>query len=642
MRLCLLVLFIACSSDLYANIKLPALVGDRMVLQRNTPLKIWGWANKNERVTVTFLNQTKQTVTDKDGRWFIELPAQPEGGPYTMTLKGNNTITLKDILVGDVWVCGGQSNMGWKLAWSVNNHTEEIANANYPLIRLFQVKELLSYQVKEDVITDQGWQLCSPSSVPQFSAVAYFFGRELYQKYKIPIGLISSNSGGTPAEAWMSAQALKKVPAYNEAYLALEKLSEAELQKRFEKQLREWSDKTIKDDQGYGSVKWYEGNLDTKGWQVMKLPTFWEGTALTDYTGSIWFRKEINIPAEDEGKDATLVLGHPDDVDSTWFNGVKIGGMYGSKLREYKVPGHLVRPGKNTLTTRVVNFGGDGGLGGKPEEMYVQIGDKRIDVSGEWLYKSGDGGKYTAGWPPRPPHENMSELTVLYNAMIAPLKNYKIKGVIFYQGEANVKRASEYHVLFTSLINDWRANWNYQFPFVFAQLSTIMAPPLQPEETQWAELREAQLKTLAVPLTAMAVTIDVGSKDVHGRNKKDVGKRLAIAAQKLAYNEAITHSGPIYKSMQVEGNKIRLTFSHTGSGLQAKDKYGYLRAFAIAGQNKKFVWAKAYIDGNTVVVYNDDIKNPVAARYGWSSNPEDVNLYNKEGLPASPFRTDDH
>lgn len=636
----LLVLLLFTNYTVFANIKLPSLVGDRMVLQRNTVLKIWGWADRNEKVTVSFLNQQKQTRSDKNGKWMIELEPATEGGPFTMTIKGNNTITLNDILVGDVWVCGGQSNMGWKLSWSVNNAVQEIANADYPSIRLFYVKELLSYKVEEDVVTDNGWELCSPSTVPMFSAVAYFFGRELYQKYKIPIGLISSNSGGTPAEAWMSAAALKKVPNYNEAYQELEKLSPPELEKRFEKSLHDWSAKTIKDDQGYVSKKWYDEDLDTKQWQVMKLPTVWEGTVLTDYVGSIWYRKNINISQEEAGKDFTLVLGHPDDMDTTWFNGVKIGGMYGSKIREYKVPGSLLKAGKNTITTRIVNFGGDGGLSGKPEEMRIEIGGRKIDLSGDWLYRSGDGGKYTAGWPPRAPNENMSELTVLYNAMIAPLKNYKIKGVIFYQGEANVRRADEYNALFTSLINDWRANWNYQFPFVFAQLSTIMAPPLQPEESKWAELREAQLKALSEPLTAMAVTIDIGSKDVHARNKQDVGKRLAMAAQKVAYNEAIIYSGPIYESMQIEDNKIRLKFIHTGSGLYAKDKYGYLKGFAIAGADKKFVWARAYIDGNTVIVNNDSIVNPVAVRYGWAANPEDVNLYNKEGLPASPFRTD--
>ncbi|HZF65443.1 MAG TPA: sialate O-acetylesterase [Chitinophagaceae bacterium] len=626
-----------------AKVRLPALVGDHMVLQRDVKLNIWGWADKNEVVQVLFLNQKLTAKADIKGRWKIELKPIAAGGPFTLTVKGKNTIVLEDVMVGDVWLCGGQSNMGWKLSWGVDNHQQEIAAANYPNIRLYKVKEILSYSLKDDVETNQGWQHCSPATVADFSAVAYFFGRELYRQYNVPIGLLSSNWGGTPAEAWMSPEALKKLPAYKNALQELQSLSRSGLQERFDRRLKEWSQKNIAKDKGFGEQKWHEVDLNDNNWKKISLPGLWEYSVLPDYDGSVWFRKEVVVDQQHAGKPASLMLGRPDDMDSTWFNGVLIGGKQGRSLREYTIPSTLLRAGKNIIATRIVDFGGDGGIEGKHDEMHLKVGDTVIPLQGDWMYRSGDDGDYTAGWPPNAPDENASELTVLYNSMIAPLTNFGLKGVIFYQGEANVNRAEDYLPLFTGLIEDWRAQWQQKIPFIFAQLSTVLSPPVKPEESKWALLREAQLKTLsAVDNAAMAVTIDIGSKDVHPRNKQDVGKRLAIAARKVAYGEDIVHSGPVYQSMKIEGDKIRLSFNHTGSGLMVKDKYGYLKGFAIAGEDKKFVWAKAALDGNTVVVWSDDVKEPIAVRYGWAANPDDVNLYNKEGLPASPFRTDVH
>jgi sialate O-acetylesterase len=640
MRHIFILFFVVIFLQSNAKVRLPALVGDGMVLQRNTVLNIWGWANINEKVNVRFLNQKLITRADKDGKWAINLKPVTEGGPYTLNIEGENTITLKDILVGDVWVCGGQSNMGWKLSWGVEGKDDAIATADFPMIRLFTVKESISYKVKDDVVSEKGWEHCSPANVGDFSAVAFFFGRELYKKHKIPVGLISSNRGGSPAEAWLSATTIKTLPDYSKQMDELEKLSPADLRSRFEKRLQEWALKTVNNDKGFDKQKWYDLQLDTKNWKSMKLPSSWENTPLPDYDGMVWFRKEIEIAPADAGKELTLFLARPDDLDSTWFNGTKIGGMESEKIREYKVPGNLVKAGKNIVTMRVLDFGGGGGVNGKPEEMRAQIGTKTINLAGDWIYMPGNKSKYTSGWPPRSPEINASELAVLYNGMIAPLTPFKIKGVIFYQGEGNVKSVEKYYPLFTALIRDWRSAWNYDFPFIFTQLSTNNNPDTIPQESKLAQLRETQLKALVLPNTAMAVTVDIGSKDVHPLNKLDVGKRLALAAEKVAYKKDVVHSGPIYQSMQVEGDKIRLKFTQIGSGLQTKDKYGYLRGFAIAGADMKFVWAKAVIEDNTVVVYSDAVKNPTAVRYAWSDNPADANLYNKEGLPASPFRTE--
>ncbi|HEY0056018.1 MAG TPA: sialate O-acetylesterase [Pedobacter sp.] len=639
MRHFFIFLFVITFLQTNAKIRLPALVGDGMVLQRNTVLNIWGWANKNEKVTIRFLDQKQTTRADKDGKWAINLKPVSEGGPHILTVEGENTITLKDILVGDIWICGGQSNMGWKLSWGVEGKDEAIATADFPMIRLFTVKESISFKVKDDVVSERGWEHCSATNVGDFSAVAFFFGRELYKKYKIPVGLISSNRGGSPAEAWLSATALKTLPDYSNQMYELEKLSSAVLQSRFETRLQEWALKTVNNDKGY-EQKWYNLQLDTKNWKSMKLPSSWENTPLPDYDGIVWFRKEIEVAPFDAGKELTLFLARPDDLDSTWFNGKKIGGLEGEKVREYKVPGSLVKAGKNIISMRVLDFGGGGGINGKPEEMRAQIGAKTIDLAGDWKYMPGNKSEYTSGWPPRSPEVNASELAVLYNGMITPLTPFKIKGVIFYQGEGNVKSVEKYYPLFTALIKDWRSAWNDNIPFIFTQLSTSNNPDSIPQESKLAQLRETQLHALVLPNTAMAVTVDIGSKDVHPLNKLDVGKRLALAAEKVAYKKDVVHSGPIYQTMQISGDKILLKFTEIGSGLQAKDKYGYLRGFAIAGDDNKFVWANAVIEANTVIVYSNSVKNPTAVRYAWSDNPADANLYNKEGLPASPFRTD--
>lgn len=612
-----------------------------MVLQRDAPIRLWGWAGKGEKVTVRFLSQSASTSAGTDGKWRLTLSPVAAGGPYTLEIKGKNTIVLRDVLVGDVWLCGGQSNMGWQLAWSVDNHVAEIAAAQYPNIRLLKVQETLSYQPLDDIRTEKGWQPCTPQTVGSFSAVAYFFGRELYRKYGVPVGLISSNWGGTPAEAWTSAATLKTLPDYRAGVQALETTTPAQLRARFTARLREWERQNTSTDAGLRPPAWYRPEFVPAGWKTLSLPGLWENSVLPDYDGVIWLRKEVDLPAGAAGADLTLRLGRPDDLDSTWFNGVKVGGLDGGPAREYRVPGNLVKAGRNVITIRLVDFGGDGGIAGKPEEMQLRYAGGTIPLAGAWGYQSGDGGKYTAGWPPRPPEENASELSVLFNAMINPLIPLSLKGVIWYQGEANVRRAAGYHALFAALIGDWRGRWGNDFPFLFVQLANYLPPAAQPGESQWAELREAQRLTLALPRTAMAVTIDIGNaRDVHPRNKQDVGRRLALAARGVAYGEDVVYSGPLYGSMRVAGNKVRLSFSHTGGGLVAKDQYGYLKGFAVAGADRKFVWAKATIEGDAVVVHSDQVPNPVAVRYGWADNPDDVNLYNAEGLPASPFRTD--
>lgn len=626
----------------YCDIRLPKLVGDNMVLQRDTKLTIWGWGDKGEKITVNFNGQKVNTKTGKDGKWTAVLNPLKAGGPFEMSLKGKNEIVLKNILVGDVWLASGQSNMEWPLSATVNNYQQEIAEANYPRIRLFTVDKVVANRPLDD-LTGSGWEVCSPETVGDFSAVAYFFGRDLVQEFDIPIGLINSSWGGTPAESWTDINSLKSFSNYYTEANKLQNESEDlhKLLQDYNERKAAWIKENEKNETSRAGKSWADPEVDIKSWTTMMLPGLWEQPdVLPEYDGVAWFRKSLEVT--EAGKDKTLIinLAMIDDEDITYFNGVEIGKTVGyNKPRSYTVPANLVKAGTNVIAIRVNDTGGGGGLHGSADDLYAMIGSKKVSLAGEWNYKS----VYDISTMPKAPLTTQAHYipTGLYNAMIAPLTSFAIKGVIWYQGESNAGKAYEYRSLFTSMIEGWREQWGYEFPFLFVQLANYMYDKEEPADYAWAELREAQTMALSLPKTGMAIAIDIGNPDdIHPRNKQDVGKRLALAAKKVAYNQDIVHSGPVYNNMTIEDGKVRISFTNTGSGLQVKDKYGYVRGFAIAGADKKFVWAKGYRDGNDLIIYHDDIEHPVAVRYNWSNNP-DGNVYNEEGLPAVPFRTDD-
>ena len=630
------------------NVRLPKLVGDHMVLQRDVQLPIWGWADKGEAVKVTFRGKQYSAKPDATGKWTVTLPATAAGGPYDLTVQGKNTIRVQDILVGDVWLGSGQSNMEWNLASTVNNYQQEIANADFPKIRLFNVPDAIALQPQQEVSGD-GWKLCSPATVAGFSAVAYFFGRALHQQYDVPIGLITTDWGGTPAEAWTSGAALRPFSAFASSLAAVEKEKATFAQQQREYQeyrekLAVWQRSFAVRDRGYlpNGKTWADLDVDVSTWPTMTLPGLWEtSSVLPNYDGVVWFRKEITVAAADAGKPLTLYLGPIDDADTTWFNGVKVGTTNGySTLRVYNVPGNLVKEGRNVIAIRVLDTGGGGGVYGNESKLQALIGYKSVSLAGKWSYQTA----YDIRTLPQPPAFifDQNAPTTLYNAMIAPLIPYAIKGAIWYQGESNTERAYQYRSLFPAMIKDWRQRWGYDFPFLFVQLANFMEDKEQPADYAWAELREAQTMALSLPHTGMAVAIDIGDiHDIHPRNKQDVGKRLALAARKVAYGETnVVYLGPTYESISVEGNRVRIKFKNLGSGLWIKDKYGYVRGFAVAGADKKFTWAKGYQEGDAIVVYSETVKSPIAIRYNWSNSP-DGNVYNREGLPAGPFRTDD-
>ncbi|HOJ34826.1 MAG TPA: sialate O-acetylesterase [Candidatus Hydrogenedentes bacterium] len=637
------------------NVRLPALFTDNMVLQRDMKVPVWGWADPSGKVTVELGKQRVACLVGEDGKWVVHLRPMPAGGPYELKVIGAETITLKDVLIGDVWICSGQSNMQWPVKFGdagVLNRDEEVANANYPNIRLFSVPLKRAFEPKENLEGAEPWKVCSPETVGPFSAVAYFFGRELHKHLNVPIGLIQTAWGGTVAEAWTSEASLRTIPDFVPQIDKLKeevRQGEARIQQvtqQYQEQFKAWFQTLDEKDPGYanGQAVWASAKLKTADWAKVTIP---DSSCFKDFDGTGWFRKTVTIPTAWAGKSLTLSLGPINDLDRVWFNGVQVGETtYGTPWRNprvYGVPAELVKPGNAVITVRVLDIGGSGGLLGKAEQLTLSVaGGESISLAGEWLYHAGLDLKTVPPLPQRPAliENNPNLPSVLYNAMIAPLIPYGIRGAIWYQGESNANRAYQYRTLFPTLITDWRKQWGQgDFPFLFVQLANFQEVKPEPGDDAWAELREAQTMTLSLPNTGMAVTIDIGeANDIHPQNKQDVGKRLALAARHVAYGEELDYSGPLYKSMQVEGSSIRLYFDHVDGGLTTPNGEP-LKGFAIAGEDKKFVWADAKIDGDTVVVSSPSVPNPVAVRYAWAINPV-CNLYNRAGLPASPFRTD--
>ncbi|NQT25172.1 beta galactosidase jelly roll domain-containing protein [candidate division KSB1 bacterium] len=636
-----IVLFLLLSITLVAEVRLPRVFSSHMVLQQDRDIPVWGWAEPGEQVTVKLFDQKKSTTADEEGTWRVTLSKMEAGGPYQMIVEDSSVVLFDDVLIGEVWICSGQSNMEWPLSM-VNNADEEMAAADYPNMRLFQVSNRIGGKPETD-LPSGAWAVCTPETAPEFSAVGYFFGRDLLKTQNVPVGLISSNWGGTDIETWISQEAIQTHLDFEAPDEAMGKMSMQEIMEKADEEYEAWLVSIRENDLGMkeGSPIWADPDLDASEWPIMSLPSLWEGSGLPGLDGVVWFRKTFDLTDPEAKSDLHLSLGPIDDSDETFVNGKKVGEMWDqyNVPRKYTVPSDVLQSGTNTLAVRVEDYTGGGGLWGKPEQLFIQTMTEERTLVGDWQYQVGSGSESRR---PRQPGPN-SYPSLLFNGMINPLIPYAMQGVIWYQGENNAGRAYQYRDLHPLMIKDWRNRWDDDFPFLLVQLANYMAAQDAPAESDWAELREAQLMTLSEKKTGMAVTIDVGeAQDIHPRNKQDVGHRLALAARKIAYGEDIVHSGPIYDSMKKKKDHIQLKFKHAGSGLEVKDRYGYLKGFAIAGLDSVFHWAKAEIDGkDKVKVWNPKIEKPIAVRYGWAANPDDVNLYNKEGLPASPFRTDD-
>jgi len=635
--LLLLSLWLA-SSPISAQVKLPRLIRDSMVLQRDSKLILWGWAAKEEKLSIKFNGKTYKTKAGTDGKWQIVLPPMKAGGPYTMDIIASNKILLKDILIGDVWLCSGQSNMVHQMELHSITYANDIAQANYPEIRQFWIPTMTDLNGPHDDLPTGFWKWANPKDVRQFSVVAYFFARTIYEKYHVPIGLINSSVGGPPIEAWTSEEGLKEFPV---VISTIRKNKDTAYVNSTNRKALAANTRPEPDDKGLsGPVKWYDTSYIPKAWHNINIPGFWEDQGIKDLDGIVWYRKEVNMPASMTGIPAKVFLGRIVDADFLYINGKQVGNTtYQYPQRRYSVPADLLKPGKNIFVVRVINNAGKGGF--VPDKPYCLFAGKdTIDLKGTWQYKVADVFIPRQG-PGVRGISAQDQPTALYNAMIAPLINYSIKGILWYQGEGNTWKPEDYEKLLPAMIADWRNKWKQPTaPFLYVQLPNFGDMNYLPSESSWARLRESQLRTLSVPNTAMAVAIDLGEwNELHPDNKKDIGLRLALAALKIAYGENIVYSGPIYQSAIIDGNKMIISFTNTGSGLIANDGEE-LNQFAIAGADKKFVWAKAKIEGDKVIVWNEAITNPMYVRYAWADNPDGANLYNKEGLPASPFTTD--
>ena len=601
----------------YATVRLPPQFGDNMVLQRNVAIPVWGWADPGERITVSLAGEKKSAVTDQSGMWQVALSPQQAGGPHKVVIEGQNTLILSDVLIGEVWICSGQSNMATPLS-SATNAGEAIRGADSPVIRLFST-QYASRTTPQTSCTGH-WKKCTPETARGFSAVAYFFGRKLQHELGVPVGLIQSAVGGTAIESWVNESGITGVPEFKAMGLKIKNTAT-----NYPPEMND--------------AGWQLPGLADSDWRGMTLPQAWEeaNAGMDTLNGVVWYRRTVEIPAGWAGKPLTLHFGPIDDGDSTYFNGVQVGSMtletpnVWKTPREYPLSADLVKAGPAVIAVRVSDQFGGGGFLGTPDQMSlspVNATNDAISLAGTWRFR------ISASWPQN------DFPTGLYNGLIAPWTRYAIAGMLWYQGESNAGASGRYRKLLPALINGWRQAWGQgDLPFLVVQLPNYKPAMPDPCESQWAELREAQALTAAtLPQVGLAVTIDIGDpKNIHPKRKQEVGDRLALQALGLAYHRVKDFSGPTFVSMTKEGDhSLRLQFANTTGGLRTLDG-APLQGFAIAGANNKFVWATAKLEGDTVVVSSPEVPHPTQVRYAWADNPT-VNLTNDTGLPAGPFR----
>jgi len=638
-RLYLLLFICFCGLFAEGQVQLPRIFDDHMVLQQNQPIRVWGWASSGEKVSI-FLNDRKATTSaSKDGKWIVSLPAQKAGGPYVLIVKGLNQISLNDVMIGEVWLCSGQSNMEFNLKSSLFAK-DELAKSGHSAIRQFKVPNRMS-AIPLDDLEGGIWQISSPETSGDFSAVAYYYAKKLSAELNVTVGIINASWGGTFIESWMSYQSLHSLPDYS----SYNKLTPVELENWFSGTEKKYDHlfgmlgianrDSIQED----SIAWCKPEFDDSKWIKVGLPQRFDYDLLPRFDGVAWFRREITIPEEVVKMGITISLGRVDDCDITYINGKKVGSTMGvSTHREYQVKPEMLKSGKNTIAIRVQDYWERGGFLDPANEFKISSGNWEQSLAGDWKMTIG---KLSFMWIRTPNvHPNL-----LYNGMLNPIRQYSFKGAIWYQGENNVLFASQYRQVLPELIKDWRTNFsNGDFPFYLVQLPNMNSINSNSQHggSDWAELRESQTSSLKLPNTGMAVTIDLGdSTNVHPKDKTELALRLALLALKNTYHLNLGEvASPFLSNFSFQDKKVVLQFVNIGSGLIARDKYGYLKGFEIAGSDQKFHYAKALIEGDRVMVSSEKVPSPVAVRYAWSNNPSDANLYNKEGFPASPFRTD--
>lgn len=626
-----------------ASLQLPTILDSHMVLQQKSFAKIWGWAGPDQvvKVTTSWNESCYSTVSDLQGNWQVSVMTGKAGGPYRVTIEADTTVVLEDILLGEVWICSGQSNMEWPLS-KAETAKDEIPLSDYPDIRLFTVEKHIALRPLEDV--EGSWERCSPETSGNFSAIGYFFGKNIHLELGVPVGLINTSWGGTPSESWTSREELRSFGDFDKQLEELYGTSDAEMEKarreqaQMEAMIKNQQDFENRENIGF-SEGWMSADFNDTEWETMECPAEWSSLEkIGMLEGVVWMRSEISIPESWIGKSLTLELGPVDEMDITYINGIEVGSSLKinnwNVPRYYQVPASLVSSGELQLAIRIVNTNAQGGIFGHPDELKFfpseDNDESPVLLAGSWKYR------IAYRFPEVPMANNSHTPSVLYNGMLYPIRKFAIKGAIWYQGESNQTRAVQYQTIFPGMIEDWRSIWNQgEFPFYFVQIAPYDYGPNQTSP----ELREAQFLTLSkVKHTGMAVTMDIGNPgDIHPTNKRDVGKRLALWALAKDYGKDVVYSGPLYREQNIEGEKIRIQFNCTGGGLVARG--GALTHFEIAGSDQIYHPAEAVIDGETVVVSSTDVAAPEVVRYGWTNTAE-PNLFNTEGLPASSFSTD--
>lgn len=658
LSLIFLTALLSCDSEHAAKLDLSPLFSDHMVLQQQENIAIWGESGADQKVTISASwGAEAEGKADENGNWQLSLSTPTAGGPFELNISTKDTtVSISDVMIGEVWLASGQSNMemplkGWPPNDVIQNSAEEILNAQYPAIRMLTVKRNLTANPINSITGS--WQVASPQTAGDFSATAYFFAQRLYEELDTPIGIIHSSWGGTPAEAWASKEKLTTLGDFDKA---LESLSNGASQKVTDDWFAKWRTVPIpRSEEAWNNISFNDeaaaqSDFDDQSWSEITLPGRFDELENGALDGAVWLRKKFtitNLEAEH-----FLEIGAIDDMDAIYINGEKVGGLAGpgyyNVRRAFAVSATVLKEGENTIAIRAIDTGGPGAVNG-PIMLSFGYGEK-IDLSGTWksrpiaeIYH----GKFYAytlgkdGFEARPDIQKLTSGTpsVLFNAMINPLLPYTIKGAIWYQGESNVGRAAQYERLFPAMIGDWRERWNDEFPFYFVQIAPFRYHTGPVENDQSQKLRDAQRKTLSTPNTGMVVTMDIGNyTNIHPANKQDVGSRLAGLALANDYGKDLIASGPLYKSHRVAGNKIFVEFDHLGTGLHVPN--GRLSGFELAGEDRKFVPVKGRLVNNSVELYHPSIQDPIYVRYAWSDKGIPT-LFNKEGLPASSFSTEE-
>ncbi|WP_026632102.1 sialate O-acetylesterase [Dyadobacter alkalitolerans] len=635
-----LFLFLLLNTSVSAQVKLARLFSDHVVLQRQKPIPVWGWAKPEEKVKVTLAQQTLQGKADASGKWMVKFNPMEAGGPHTLNvLAKSGQATVNDILIGEVWLLSGQSNIEWPVSAAKDFEIEK-QNANFPQIRHFRVEHNVTLQPETD-LTSGEWKISSSETVGGFSAIGFFFAREIFQKLNIPIGLLHSSWGGSQVEGWISKEGMLgddelKTYAQNlpKTWQEADLMMDAKLRRTLFK-----SDSfrpSAADEQKYTN-----GNADFSVWMKTADPVGqWDWKGVMGYRGKGYMGKEVIMTADMIGKETTLSLAENDSPNKIYINGKLIGETDSKGVRKVRIPANTWKEGKNQLVVAHGSMVGTPwfgpGMMGKATDIFVEEGTNKISLAKDWFLMPSFAEKHEYA------HLMNNVGTSIYNAMIVPLIPFAIRGSLWYQGEANTMRAYQYRKSFPLLINDWRKLWNDNFSFYWVQLSSFGKDEDSNKGSYWAELREAQNMTLSLPKTGMAVSTDVGNPaDIHPINKQDVAHRLATQALKNDYGQNIPYASPLYDKVQFIDGKAVVTFKHAENGLMVKDRYGYLKGFEIAGDDQVFYYAKAEIKGNAVEIFHPKVPRPASVRYAWSDAPEEANLFSTDGFPASSFRTDD-